>query len=201
MTSESNIEDHEPTDEAGEPSMDPVQIEEHLASIGISEAAISALPEADARRICEIAAARQEAEDARVRALADFRNYQRRSIENESRARRDGMSGFAKSLFSAIDHFDLALQSADSSSSVESFAEGIGIVRREIGRALESCGITEISPTAGAVFEPGKHESIGVMPGEAGLDPGTVAATVAVGYALDEIVLRPARVMLVAEAS
>ena len=111
------------------------------------------------------------------------------------------MSGFAKSLFSAIDHFDLALQSADSSSSVESFAEGIGIVRREIGRALESCGITEISPTAGAVFEPGKHESIGVMPGEAGLDPGTVAATVAVGYALDEIVLRPARVMLVAEAS
>lgn len=201
MTTEPNLEDHEPTDQDGDPVVDLVQIEEQLASLGLSETAMAAMTESEARTICELAASRQQAEDARVRALADFRNYQRRSIENEARARRDGVTSFAKSLLSAIDHFDLALQSADTSSSVETFAEGIKIVRQEIGRAFESNGIAEIAPEAGAAFEPGRHESIGVMPGDGTLEPGTVAATVAAGYLLDEVVLRPARVMLVAESA
>ena len=200
MTTEPNLEDHEPTDHDGEVGMDLAELGERLGSIGLSDATISAMTEDEARTICEIVAARHDAEEARVRALADFRNYQRRSIENESRARRDGATGFAKSLLSAIDHFDLALQSADSSSSVETFAEGIRIVRQEIGRAFESNGIVEIAPAAGDAFEPGRHESIGVMPGDGTLEPGTVAATASVGYVLDELVLRPARVMLVAES-
>lgn len=201
MTTESDIEDREPTGEGGDETLNPVQIEAELIGLGLSEDAISAMSEGDARLLCELASARREAEDGRVRALADFRNYQRRSIENESRARRDGTTGFARSLLSAIDHFDLALQSADTSSSVETFAEGIKIVRQEIGRAFESNGITEIAPEPGAAFEPGRHESIGVMPAEDSFEPGSIAATVSSGYVLEEMVLRPARVMLVAESA
>src|SRR3954467_3389750 len=50
-----------------------------------------------------------EAVEARKRALADFRNYQRRSLENEQRAGQSGAMRIVKAVLPALDHFDLAL--------------------------------------------------------------------------------------------
>ena len=103
-----------------------------------------------------------------------------------------------------LEHFDLALQSAANATSVEQLVQGVEMVRGELDRALESNGVVTITADAGDEFEPGRHEAMGMMPpGQSpdGADPGSVAVTVAPGFAIGELVLRPAKVMLVPEAS
>ena len=80
---------------------------------------------------------------------------------------------------------------------------GVRMVRDEILRALESQGVAEITASTGTEFEPGQHESIGTLPAahvEGDAEAGSIAITVSPGFAIGDFVLRPAKVMLVAEA-
>ena len=188
-------------DEGGD-TIDPVEQEAVLAELGVSDETIDATPDEIVALIARLAAQANTAEDGRMRALADFRNFQRRSIENEGRARKEGLSGVVRSLLPALDHFDLALQSVGASATIEQVVTGVGMVRGEIVRALESNGVTILTAEPGTTFEPGQHEAVGVKPFEAGdenLEVGSIAISVSPGYAMGDVVLRPAKVMLVAE--
>jgi molecular chaperone GrpE len=190
--------------EDGAASDETIEIEAVLVDLGIPDDVIDAIPAEVAATIARLTTDKQAADDAKLRALADFRNFQRRSIENEARARRDGLASVVRALMPAIDHFDLALQSAASATSVEQLVQGVQMVRNEIGRSLESNGVAVISAAAGDEFEPGRHEALGMMPpGQSpeGAAAGTVAITVSPGFAIGELVLRPAKVMLVPETS
>ena len=68
-------------------------------------------------------AERDEAVAARQRALADYANYQRRSVENEARARVGGLVQMVRALLPVLDHFDLALAQDLSKLSVEQLAK------------------------------------------------------------------------------
>ncbi len=189
--------------EDGGPGDETIQIEAILVDLGVPDELIDAMPAEVASTIARLATEKQDADDAKLRALADFRNFQRRSIENEARARRDGLASMVRALMPAIDHFDLALQSAATATSVEQLAQGVQMVREEIGRSLESNGVVVIAAAAGDEFEPGRHEALGMMPpGQSPEDAaaGSVAVTVSPGFAIGELVLRPAKVMLVPEA-
>ncbi|MHC4793981.1 MAG: nucleotide exchange factor GrpE [Planctomycetia bacterium] len=186
----------------GADAIDPVEHEAILVELGVSDETIDATPEEIVLLIARLVAQANTAEEGRMRALADFRNFQRRSIENEGRAKKEGLSGVVRSLLPALDHFDLALQSVGASATIEQVVTGVGMVRGEIVRALESNGVTIITADPGAAFEPGQHEAVGVKPFEAGdenLEAGSVAINVSPGYAMGDVVLRPAKVMLVAE--
>lgn len=182
------------------PAEDPIEVEALLVELGIPDEVIDVMSPETATVIARMELERREAEDARMRSLADFRNFQRRSIENEGRARREGLAALVRSLMPAIDHFDLALQSAASATTVEQLVEGVRMVRGEIGRSLEANGVLEITAESGEEFEPGRHEAIGMMPpGQSpeGAGAGSVAITVSPGFAIGDLVLRPAKVMLV----
>ena len=183
--------------------MDRAEIDALLLDLGLADETLDAIPDDAAAMIARAVLERRDADEARRRALADFRNFQRRSIENEGRARRDGLASLVRSLLPVIEHFDLALQSAANATSVEQLVQGVEMVRGELDRALESNGVVTITADAGDEFEPGRHEAMGMMPpGQSpdGADPGSVAVTVAPGFAIGELVLRPAKVMLVPEA-
>lgn len=183
MTVEQN--EHQTESEAETHTEEQVEVQLDLA----------ALPPEVALFIEQLTRERDEAEQARMRALADFKNFQRRSIENEQRARRDGSSSIIRGLFPALDHFDLALQNADSATSIEQVLEGIRMVKGEIARALEANGIEILSPGSGDEFDPDRHEAVAQQPCE-GIEPGRVSATIQAGYALQGMVLRPAKVVL-----
>jgi molecular chaperone GrpE len=190
--------------EGAGPTDETIEIEAVLVDLGVPDDVIDAIPADVAATIAGLATEKQAADDARLRALADFRNFQRRSIENEARARRDGLASVVRALMPAIDHFDLALQSAASATSVEQLVQGVQMVREELGRSLESNGVAVIAAAAGDEFEPGRHEALGMMPpGQSPEEaaPGTVAVTVSPGFAIGELVLRPAKVMLVPESA
>lgn len=152
-----------------------------------------------AARIERLARERDEAVSARQRALADFANFQRRSVENESRARTAGLVSLARSLMPVLDQFDLALAQDVSRLSVEQMAKSIEMMRAELQKVLEQNGIARIDPVPGSPFDPNQHDAVMRQPA-AGIEPGTVSMRFQTGWRLGESVLRPAKVAVAPDA-
>ncbi len=53
-----------------------------------------------------------EATDAKLRALADFKNFQRRSVENEMRAQNGGIAKIVRAIIPSIEQMNLAISHA-----------------------------------------------------------------------------------------
>ncbi|MCZ6834597.1 MAG: nucleotide exchange factor GrpE [Planctomycetota bacterium] len=135
----------------------------------------------------------EEAIAARQRALADFRNYQRRSLENEQQALRTGKRNVIGSLLPVLDHFDLALNQDFEGTSIETLLNGVKIVRDEITKALQLHGVQIIEPSVGDEFDPNRHEAMLKQEAE-GIEPNGIVMILQQGYAMGDVVLRPAKV-------
>lgn len=138
-------------------------------------------------------AERDEAVEGRLRALADFRNFQRRAEENERRALQSGAVRVVRSILPALDHFDLTLSQNPDQLTTRQLLDGVRIVYQEIMKALGGQGVERIEPVAGEPFDPHRHEA--VMRHEApGAPPNSIVATMQPGFAMGDLVLRPAKV-------
>lgn len=144
-------------------------------------------------QIEQMALERDNALAARQRALADYANFQRRAADNEERARRETAARVIRALLPVLDHFDLALHQKLEDVSVEQLAGGVQIVREELVRALENQGVSRIAPEPGEEFNPSYHEAMMPQPSE-DIPPNHIVATLQPGYALGQVVLRPAKV-------
>jgi len=153
----------------------------------------------DAELIESLTAERDAAVNAKLRAQADFVNYQRRASENEQRALIGGMAAVVRTLLPALDNLDRALEMDPDRITVEQLRDGVRMVRGEISRALESHGIVVIAPDAGDEFDPRRHEALMRQPSEE-IPADHVVALLQVGYAMGETILRPAKVTLAASA-
>jgi molecular chaperone GrpE len=145
---------------------------------------------------------RQELEAAiaaRQRALADFANYQRRALENEARARRDGQNQIARQLVPVLDAFELALAHDPENMTAEQLASGLRIVRETLVKVMADSGMKLIEPLAGEAFNPVMHEAM-LHEAAEGIAPNHVVRLYQPGYMLGETVLRPAKVSVAPEA-
>ncbi|MCE2882521.1 MAG: nucleotide exchange factor GrpE [Planctomycetaceae bacterium] len=149
--------------------------------------------------IDRLAAERDEAVAARTRALADFANFQRRSVENEARARTAGLVQLARALMPVLDNFDLTLAQDPARMTVEQMAKSIEMTRAELQKALEQNGISRIDPVPGAEFDPMQHDAVMRQPAE-GVAPNCVSMRFQTGWRLGESVLRPAKVAVAPDA-
>jgi molecular chaperone GrpE len=140
-----------------------------------------------------LAAERDEAVDKYRRALADYQNYQRRSIENEREARRQGVTDVLNSIIPVLDHFDLALSHKSDGAATSQVIEGVKVIRDELVKALSRHGIGIISPAPGDELDPLRHQVIVQQPA-AGVQPGRISMTLQVGYTLEHRIVRPAKV-------
>ena len=146
----------------------------------------------------KVIAERDEAVEGRKRALADFVNFQRRAVENEQRAVRQGVVQVARNLIPALDQFDLSLLQAPATLTVEQLLKAIEMTRNELVRTLERSGIERIAPAAGDEFQPAFHEAVMRQPAP-GLPANVVANCFQPGYRLGDVVLRPAKVAVTPE--
>ncbi|MGI9222945.1 MAG: nucleotide exchange factor GrpE, partial [Woeseiaceae bacterium] len=80
----------------------------------------------------------------------------------------------------------------------ETLLEGGRATLKQLRAAMEKFGVTVISPE-GEPFDPEFHEAISMMPA-ADVEPGSVLTVVQKGYTLNGRLLRPARVIVAAEA-
>lgn len=146
---------------------------------------------------------RDDARDSYTRALADYQNFQRRSIQNENRARTQAKAGLMRDILPALDHLELALsheQNTQGNDALVSLVHGLSIVRDEFLRAFAAHDVVRIEVKPGDDFNPVCHEAMMHVENE-NIDPGKIAQMLQPGYVIDEIVIRPAKISLAKAAA
>ena len=134
------------------------------------------------------------------RTLADFQNYQKRSLLNEQRARTMAIGDVARSLILPLDHLELALQQSEphaDNPQAGTIRAGVQLVADEFLKALAGHGVQRIEVKPGDEFTPGRHEAVTQIPA-AGITPGRIAQCFQSGDLAGEFVLRPAKVAIAA---
>jgi len=134
-----------------------------------------------------------ELKDSRLRAVADLQNTARRGVENEARARTQGIMGVARGVVPVLDQFELAL--AQKGLTAEQAAEGLKLLQSELWKSLARVGVEMIEPNLGDAFEPGKHEAV-LQQAVEGIAAGAVSMKLQNGYRIGDTVLRPAKVAI-----
>jgi len=147
------------------------------------------------QRVAELERARADEHQSRLRALADFENYRRRTEREAGGARRAGQREVLLPLLDVRDNLERAL-AAGSIDPV--FLRGVEAIAEQLRRIVTSLGAVPI-PGVGTRFDPRLHEAVGSVPA---IDhpPDTVVTEIRRGFLLDGEVLRPAQV-LVAQSS
>ncbi len=138
---------------------------------------------------------RDDAQEAHKRALAEFQNYQRRSLANEQQAREFGVRGVLQSVMPVVDHFDMALGLDAEKTTAKQVMGGVAMIKDELLRVLGAHGVAVIRPAPGDAFDPNLHEAIVHVPAD-GVGAGCVVATLRLGYSLSGRVVRPAQVSI-----
>ena len=134
-----------------------------------------------------------ELKDSRLRAVADLQNTARRGVENEARARTQGIMGVARGVVPVLDQFELAL--AQKGLTAEQAAQGLKLLQSELWKSLARVGVEMIEPNLGDTFEPGKHEAV-LQQAVEGIAAGAVSMKLQNGYRIGDTVLRPAKVAI-----
>lgn len=162
-------------------------IELSAAAQALQEAAEKAAEGADPRDE-EIA----KLKDQLLRALAEMDNTRKRAEKTAADARAYAIAGFAKDLLDVADNLRRALDAAPDDQRDSALVQGIEATERAMLASFERNGLQRIAPTSGK-FDANWHE---VMFEQAidGVEPGTIIALLESGYALNDRLLRPARV-------
>ena len=142
-------------------------------------------------RTAALEAERDEYLDQLRRVAAEFDNYRKRVARDQESLVARAHERLMKALIPVLDDLERALVAAEEHEEAK-LHEGVGLVARELRKALEREGLQEID-TEGA-FDPHVHEALLSQPSE--LDEGSVVEVLQKGYRLGDRVLRPARVVV-----
>ena len=132
-----------------------------------------------------------EANDAKLRALADFKNFQRRSIENEYRATTSGMARVIRAILPSLEQINMAIEHAGE----DAVVQGFQMARDGLIQGLAECGVEEIIPEIGEAFNPLLHEAM-MRQDAQDMETDHVVMVMQNGFQLGEIVISPAKVAL-----
>ncbi|MGC8651926.1 MAG: nucleotide exchange factor GrpE [Candidatus Micrarchaeia archaeon] len=143
-----------------------------------------------------------ELKDRLLRLAAEFDNYKKRTKNDVESAKKVGKAELAKSLLPVLDEFELAMlalngsahnhKDTTSGNGDSAITRGIAMVYSNFVDTLKKEGITEVKTDG--VFDPYVHEI--VMVKESGNEDGTILEVVKKGYRLDNILIRPASVIV-----
>jgi molecular chaperone GrpE len=137
---------------------------------------------------------RDEYLDHLQRLQAEFANYRKRVIKEQTRAMELAAEPFVRKLLEVLDEFDLALMAAERSPEFEKFLHGVELVYAKLSDILRSEGVERIEAD-GKSFDPERHEALMQSGGQEG-EP-FVADVLRQGYTMKGRVIRPAGVKVV----
>ena len=131
----------------------------------------------------------EEANEAKLRALADFKNYQRRSVENEIRASSSGKAQVVRAIVPSLEQINMAIEHAGD----DTVVKGFQMARDALMQGLVECGVTTIFPEIGDEFDPQLHEALMRQESE-DLETDRIVMVMQSGFQLGDIVISPAKV-------
>jgi molecular chaperone GrpE len=165
--------------------------DEREVAVSEEEAAASEL-EADLVKLSQLESERDEYLDTLRRVQAEFENYRKRVIKEQTALVDRATEGLVEQLLPVLDSFELARKNIDAAESdeIENVRKGVELVYAELLGSLGKAGLTRIE-AEGKPFDPNVHEA--VMQEEGEREP-VVTDVLRTGYTLKGRVLRPAMV-------
>ena len=145
-----------------------------------------------AATVADLEAQLAEAEDQKLRALADLDNLRKRCAAQVERAEADGRTQVAGQWLPVVDNLERALEHA--AADPRTIVEGIQAVRQQALGVLASLGFPRRDDT-GATFDPARHEAVAATY-DPRVPPGTDVQVVRPGYGEPDRQLRPAQVVV-----
>jgi molecular chaperone GrpE len=142
--------------------------------------------------VADLEARLAEAEDQKLRALADLDNLRKRCAAQAERAEADARTEVARQWLPVVDNLERALEHA--TADPRTIVEGIQAVRQQALGVLASLGFPRRDDT-GATFDPSRHEAVAATY-DPRVPPGTVVQVVRPGYGEPGRQLRPAQVVV-----
>ena len=136
--------------------------------------------------IARVARERDDYLDALKRLQADFENYKKRILKQQTDHLERAAEGLVEKLLPVLDTFDMAIAHG---------GEGLDQVQGQLMAALEREGLERIDPV-GKPFDPNESDAVAHEPGEgdrAGGEP-VVSEVMRTGYRFKGKLLRPAMV-------
>lgn len=152
-----------------------------------------------ADRAAEIESARREAAEYRdhlVRLQAEFENYRKRVLREQTQAIEMAAEPLIRKLLEVLDEFELALMAAEQKPDFGKFLRGVELVYAKLVDTLRGEGLQRIE-AEGKPFDPERHEAL--MGSGAGDGEPVVADVLRQGYTLRGRVVRPAGVRVAHE--
>jgi molecular chaperone GrpE len=128
--------------------------------------------------------------DTTRRLQADFENYRKRVVREQSTSVERATEGLLEQLLPVLDSFELALRNLEGSDVDDNVRKGIELVFAGLTAVMERAGLERIEAN-GAPFDPNEHEA--VMQDEGDGEPH-VDDVLRTGWKLKGRVLRPAMV-------
>jgi len=136
----------------------------------------------------------QEYRDHLQRLAADFDNYRKRVLKEQTRAVEMASEPIVRRLLEVLDEFELALMAAEQKPDFDRFLHGVELVYAKLMDTLRSEGLERIE-AQGKPFDPSLHEAL-MQAGDQEGEP-VVADVLRPGYTLRGRVIRPAGVKVV----
>jgi molecular chaperone GrpE len=142
----------------------------------------------------ELSQARAEAQEYLghlQRLQAEFANYRKRVLKEQTQALELAAEPAMRRLLEVLDDFELALMAANDKPDFDRFLHGVELVYAKLLDAMKAEGLERMAPE-GTPFDPERHEAL-MQTGDGDGEP-IVADVLRAGYTLRGRVLRPAGV-------
>ena len=136
-----------------------------------------------------------ESEDKRMRQLAEFENFRKRSEKEKSQMFEIGAKTVVEKMLPVIDNFERGLQGVPEEDKDTPFVQGVELVYKQLLTALDELGVKPID-AVGTEFDPNLHNAV-MMVDDEELESGMVAEEMQKGYLYKDSVVRHSMVKVV----
>jgi molecular chaperone GrpE len=132
--------------------------------------------------------------DKLLRERAEFDNFRKRMVKEKNDININSQFNAISTIVPVLDHFELALTSAEQTNNLKALLEGMELIKAEFERALSSLGVEYIH-AIGSKFNPMYHESISSEESNEH-EKDVIVRQWRTGYKIGDRVIRPASVVV-----
>lgn len=155
-------------------------------------------PEAITRLEDELGQARTalaQATDKYLRLAAEFENFKKRSVRERAGQRAGAQAELIEKLVDGLDDLSRFAHVDPAQTDAKTLHDGVDMVERKFWKALDALGVTRLDQT-GVPFDPNLHEAVTMQPAIHPAQDHTVGTVLQPGYKMGDMLIRPARVVV-----
>ena len=145
-------------------------------------------------RVCAVCTEKGEADEVRLRALAEMDNFKKRLAREQEETRKYAAETVLADMLPVLDNLDLALDHGRKLDACKDVVLGVDMTRKLFLDALKQHGLVPVGEV-GEPFDPTRHEAVGHEE-RRDMEEGVVCSLLQRGYVLRERLLRPAKVVV-----